>query len=114
MLSLPNRRPLLRENRSGVVAVRPRLVVLGQVAVTAAHLAVTHFVQRRRVGLADVAERLVGARELLDETFGDVCETDAPALHEVGDDQVSRCHRHLAEYDEPRAYRDDSDTILPE
>jgi peptide/nickel transport system ATP-binding protein len=57
---------------------------------------------------------VVGARDRLREAFGDVCETDAPALHEVGDGQVSRCHRHLAEYDEPRAYRDDSGAILPE
>jgi len=57
---------------------------------------------------------VAAARKLLDETFGDVCETEAPALHGVGDGQVSRCHRHLAEYDDPRTYRDDAEAILPE
>ncbi|PSQ61847.1 MAG: peptide ABC transporter ATP-binding protein [Halobacteriales archaeon SW_8_66_22] len=57
---------------------------------------------------------VVGARDRLREAFGDVCETDAPALHGIADGQVSRCHRHRPEYEEPQEYRDDSGTILPE
>jgi peptide/nickel transport system ATP-binding protein len=62
------------------------------------------------VGDGDVT----GAEELLEETFGEVCETDAPDLHPVGDGQVSRCHRHMAEYEDPGEYRDDADDALPE
>lgn len=54
------------------------------------------------------------ARELLDESFSAVCEAEAPDLHRVADGQASRCHRHLAEYEDPSAYRSDSDEFLPQ
>jgi len=68
----------------------------------------------------DRATRLVAegnvaaARELLASRFGTVCETEAPALHQVGEGQVSRCHRHRAEYAEPEEYRRDADEFLPQ
>ncbi len=54
------------------------------------------------------------ARTLLDETFSAVCEHERPDQHQVADGQMSRCHRHLPEYEEPREYRRDSDDALPE
>jgi len=50
-----------------------------------------------------------GARDLLDERFSTVCESEVPDLHRVGNGQVSRCHRHLSEYEDPGASRSDSD-----
>ena len=64
------------------------------------------------IGLA--AEGEVGdARAVLAETFATVCETETPAEHAVADEQMSRCHRHRAGYDEPGEYRDDADEYLP-
>ncbi len=57
---------------------------------------------------------IVEARTHLDETFSAVCEHERPEQHQVADGQVSRCHRHLAEYDEPREYLRGSDEYLPE
>ena len=54
------------------------------------------------------------ARDRLREAFGGVCEAEAPEQHGIADGQVSRCHRHRPEYEEPGASRDDSGTILPE
>jgi peptide/nickel transport system ATP-binding protein len=54
------------------------------------------------------------ARTLLDEEFGGVCDHDPPDNHEVAEGQVSRCHRHHAEYDDPGDYRSEADEYLPE
>ncbi|WP_459191087.1 ABC transporter ATP-binding protein [Halosimplex sp. J119] len=43
------------------------------------------------------------AREVLDEAFGGVCESEAPAQHAVGEGRTSRCYRHREEYTEPEA-----------
>ena len=50
------------------------------------------------------------ARDRLREAFGGVCEAEAPEQHGIADGQVSRCHRHRPEYEEPGASRDDSGT----
>lgn len=61
-----------------------------------------------------VADGEVGdARALLDETFTAACETDHPEQHQVASGHLSRCHRHLAEYQNPGAYRSDADEYLP-
>ena len=44
------------------------------------------------------------ARAYLDENFGDVCESEAPGQHPVGEGQVSRCHRHREAYRSPGEY----------
>ena len=54
------------------------------------------------------------ARALLDDKFGDVCETEVPERHEVAGGQTSRCHRHRPEYDDPEEYRDGAGGIDPE
>lgn len=45
------------------------------------------------------------ANNILDEMFGDICETEPPTHHSVDDGQVSRCHRHFDEYDDPEEHR---------
>jgi peptide/nickel transport system ATP-binding protein len=62
------------------------------------------------VAEGDVSE----ARTLLDEEFSTVCEQEAPTQHGVAEGQSSRCHRHLAEYEEPGEYLRGSDEYLPE
>ncbi len=67
----------------------------------------------RATGLVAAGDT-AGARELLDERFSTVCETEVPDLHGTGERQVSRCHHHPAAYEEPAASRDGTDEQLPE
>ena len=41
------------------------------------------------------------ARDLLSEQFATVCESERPEQHQIADGQVSRCHRHREEFDDP-------------
>ncbi|MHB9288088.1 ABC transporter ATP-binding protein [Halobacteriales archaeon Cl-PHB] len=48
------------------------------------------------------------AREYLSEQFDSVCDTERPELHEVSDTgRMSYCHRHTAEYEDPKPVLDD-------
>jgi len=46
---------------------------------------------------------VAAAREVLDDAFGAVCETETPEQHPVDDGRMSRCHRHREEYADPAA-----------
>jgi peptide/nickel transport system ATP-binding protein len=69
--------------------------------------------------LDEAIELVVGgnddeAQAVLDDEFADVCETEVPERHGVDEGQISRCHRHRPEYDDPEEYRDGSGGIASE
>jgi len=52
---------------------------------------------------------VAAARDVLDDAFGAVCETEIPEQHPVDDGRTSRCHRHREEFADPAAVEPNAD-----